>query len=84
MKLYTEEQIREALDNEDFTYIANIVIAQMEPVEEMGNMVRLLRWVLKHYSTATDIDGFFMWENSIGEEFDSMQVVDHYLNQNKS
>jgi hypothetical protein len=33
MKLYTEEQIRDALDNEDFTYIANIVIAQMQPIE---------------------------------------------------
>lgn len=84
MKLYTEEQVREALDNEDFTYIANIVIAQMEPVEEKVNMVRLLRWVLKHYSTATDIEGFFMWENPMGEPFDSIQVVDHYLNQNKS
>ena len=51
--------------------------------DERGNMVRLLRWVLKHYSTGTDIEGFFMWENPIGKEFDSMQVVDHYLNQNK-
>jgi len=33
MKLYTENQIRDALDNEDFTYIANIVIAQMQPIE---------------------------------------------------
>lgn len=47
--------------------------------DEKGNMVKLLRWVLKHYSTGTDIDGFFMWENPIGEEFDSMQVVEHYL-----
>ena len=83
MKLYTEEQVRDALDNEDFTYIANIVIAQMEPIEERGNMVRLLRWVLKHYSTGTDIEGMFMWENPIGEEFDSIQVVDHYLKENK-
>jgi hypothetical protein len=82
MKLYTEEQIRDALDNEDFKYISDIVIAQMEPVEERGNMVRLLRWVLKHYSTGVDIDGFFMWENPIGKEFDSIQVVDHYLKKN--
>jgi hypothetical protein len=33
MKLYTEEQVRDALDNEDFAYIANIVIAQMQPIE---------------------------------------------------
>ena len=33
MKLYTESQIRDALDNEDFAYIANIVIAQMKPIE---------------------------------------------------
>ena len=33
MKLFTEEQIRDALDNEDFAYIADIVIAQMKPIE---------------------------------------------------
>jgi hypothetical protein len=47
--------------------------------EKKGDLVRLLRWVLKHYSTGTDIDGMFMWENPIGKEFDSIQVVDHYL-----
>ena len=51
--------------------------------EKRGDLVRLLRWVLKHYSTGTDIDGMFMWENPIGEEFDSIQVVDHYLKENK-
>jgi hypothetical protein len=51
--------------------------------EERGDLVRLLRWVLKHYSTGTTTDGFFMWENPAGEEFDSIQVVDHYLKENK-
>ena len=51
--------------------------------DERGNMVKLLRWVLKNYSTGTDIEGFFMWENPIGEEFDSMQLVDKYIKQNK-
>jgi len=51
--------------------------------EKKGDLVRLLRWVLKNYSTGTDIDGFFMWENPMGQEFDSMQVVDHYLNNKK-
>ena len=50
--------------------------------DERGNMVKLLRWVLKNYSTGTDIEGFFMWENPIGEEFDSMQLVDKYIKQN--
>jgi hypothetical protein len=50
--------------------------------DERGNMVKLLRWVLKHYSTGTDIEGFFMWENPLGKEFDSIQVVDHYLKEN--
>jgi hypothetical protein len=58
-------------------------LTRIEPTEERGNMVKLLRWVLKHYSTGTDIDGMFMWENPIEEEFDSMQVVDHYLKENK-
>ena len=40
MNLYTEEQIREALDNEDFAYIADIVIAQMQPIElQINNTV---------------------------------------------
>lgn len=56
---------------------------EIEFTEEQGNMVRLLRWVLKNYYTGTDIEGMFMWENSLGEEFDSMQVVENYLNQNK-
>jgi len=32
-KLYTESQIRDALENEDFSYIANIVIAQMQEIQ---------------------------------------------------
>ena len=50
--------------------------------DERGNMVKLLRWVLKNYSTGTDIEGMFMWENPIGEEFDSMQLVDEYIKRN--
>lgn len=49
---------------------------------EKGNMVKLLRWVLKNYSTGVDIDGMFMWENPIGDEFDSFELVDKYLKQN--
>jgi hypothetical protein len=37
MKLYTEEQIKEALDNEDFAYISDIVIAQMQPISITEN-----------------------------------------------
>ena len=58
----------------------------LRALEELENkkrdLVMLLRWVLKHYSTGTDIEGMFMWENPIGEEFDSIQVVDHYLKEN--
>ena len=50
--------------------------------DERGNMVKLLRWVLKNYYTGTDIEGMFMWENSIGEEFDSIQLVDKYIKEN--
>ena len=50
--------------------------------DERGNMVKLLRWVLKNYNTGTDIEGMFMCENPIGEEFDSMQLVDKYIKQN--
>jgi hypothetical protein len=51
--------------------------------EKRDDLVRLLRWVLKNYDTGTDIEGMFMWENPAGEEFDSIQVVDHYLKENK-
>ena len=51
--------------------------------EKKEELVKLLRWVLKHYQTAVDIDGLFTWENSIGKEYDSMDVVEQYINQNK-
>jgi len=50
--------------------------------DERGNMVKLLRWILKNYNTGTDIEGMFMWENSLGEEFDSIQLVDKYIKEN--
>ena len=50
--------------------------------DERGNMVKLLRWILKNYNTGTDIEGMFMWENPIGEEFDSIQLVDKYIKEN--
>lgn len=46
--------------------------------EEKGNMVRMLRWILKHYETSQDIEGFFCWENPIGELFDSIDLVNEY------
>lgn len=33
MKLYTESQIRDALDNEDFAYISDLIIAKMQSIE---------------------------------------------------
>jgi hypothetical protein len=56
--------------------------AKEELENKKRDLVMLLRWVLKHYSTSTDIEGFFMWENPLGKEFDSIQVVDHYLKEN--
>ena len=54
-----------------------------EFTKEEANMVKLLRWVLKHYETHTDENFMFGWINPIGKEFDSIQVVDHYLKENK-
>jgi hypothetical protein len=51
--------------------------------DERGNMVRLLRWVLKHYETYTDENFMFGWINPNKEEFNSIEVVDHYLNQSR-
>jgi hypothetical protein len=56
--------------------------AKEELENKKRDLVMLLRWVLKHYSTSTDIEGFFMWENPLGKEFDSIQVVDKYIKDN--
>ena len=58
------------------------LFAKKELENKKRDLVMLLRWVLKHYSTGTDIEGFFMWENPLGEEFDSIEVVEHYLKEN--
>jgi hypothetical protein len=36
-----------------------------------------LRWLLKHYSTAT-IDGMFGYVDSMGKEVDITTIIDHY------
>ena len=58
------------------------LIAKEEFENKKRDLVMLLRWVLKNYYTGTDIEGMFMWENSLGEEFDSIDVVEHYLKEN--
>ena len=50
--------------------------------EEKGNMVRMLRWVLKNYYSSQDIEGSFCWENPIGELFDSIDLINEYYKQN--
>lgn len=57
---------------------------QKEKVNIISNqnkeeLVFLLRWVLKNYYTSHDIDGFFCWENPTGKQFDSIDVIIHYL-----
>jgi hypothetical protein len=54
-----------------------------EFTKEEGDMVKLLRWVLKHYETHTDENFMFGWINPNGEEFNSIEVVEHYLKENK-
>jgi hypothetical protein len=70
-------ELNEFMVNEPFIVKVNECLE-----DERGNMVKLLRWVLKNYYTGTDIEGMFMWENSIGEEFDSIQLVDKYIKEN--
>jgi len=36
-----------------------------------------LRWLLKHYSTAT-IDGMFGYVDSMGREVDIETIINHY------
>ena len=83
MKLYTEEQIRESLDNEDFKYIANIVIEQMQPIELPSdediqvialNMISNLKDKLESREEAFYLGGFQTCINWMKEQI---------LNQNK-
>lgn len=57
--------------------------AQLIIEQKKEELVKLLRWILKHYYTSQDIEGFFCWENPIGEQFDSIDLVNHYLKENQ-
>jgi hypothetical protein len=54
-----------------------------EFTKEEANMVKLLRWVLKHYETHTDENFMFGWINPNGKEFNSIEIVEQYLKENK-
>jgi len=98
MKLYTEDQVREAFDNgykyastlrptaleEHYKYVENS-IKSLTPIELPSDeeiISRFMNWFLKHYSTAT-IDGFFGYVNSLEEEVSINEILDDYFNQNK-
>ena len=57
--------------------------AQLIINEKKEELVKLLRWILKYYNTSIDIDGFFAWEDSMGKQYDSMDLVEEYIKQNK-
>jgi hypothetical protein len=56
---------------------------EKEEEKRKEDMVKLLRWVLKNYETTIDIDAMFCWGNAIGEEFNSIDLVEKYLKFNK-
>ena len=92
MKLYTEEQVKEAmklffLTTESYKEI----LEQITPIELPSDeeiIGRFMNWFLKHYSTAT-IDGMFGYVNSMEQEVTIREILNHYfnkeqiLNQNK-
>jgi hypothetical protein len=96
MKLYTEEQIRNAyIDGyydcrvgEDSHHDLYQCPTPIELPSDEKIIGRFMNWFLKHYSTAT-IDGMFGYVNSMEQEVTIREILDHYfnkeqiLNQNK-
>lgn len=52
--------------------------------KEIRDQILFLNWLLKHYSTATDAEGFFYYADAAGKEVTMLSIVEHYYNVNKT
>ena len=48
------------------------------------DQILFLNWLLKHYTTATDAEGFFYYADAMGKETSMLSIVEHYNNINNN
>ena len=49
--------------------------------KQTREQILFLNWLLRHYSTETDPEGFFYYADSTGKEVSMLSIVQHYQNQ---
>ena len=54
-------------------------VEAMRP-KEVREQILFLNWLLKHYSTETDDEGFFYYADSTGKEVSMLSIVQNYEN----
>jgi len=64
-------------DLTDEDKIEGILDRAMQP-KEVREQILFLNWLLKHYSTETDPEGFFYYADSTGKEVTMLSIVQHY------
>jgi hypothetical protein len=69
-------------DITDDDKIEGILDRAMQP-KEVREQILFLNWLLKHYSTETDDEGFFYYADSTGKEVTMLSIVQHYQKQCK-
>lgn len=67
-------------DITDDDKIEGILDRAMQP-KEVREQILFLNWLLKHYSTETDDEGFFYYADSTGKEVSMLSIVQHYQKQ---
>ena len=48
--------------------------------KDIRDQVLFLNWLLKHYTTQTDEEGFFYYADAQGKEVSMLSIVTHYTN----
>jgi hypothetical protein len=66
-------------DITDEDKIEGILDRAMQP-KEVREQILFLNWLLKHYSTETDDEGFFYYADSTGKEVSMLSIVQNYEN----
>jgi len=66
-------------DLTDGDKIEGILDRAMQP-KEVREQILFLNWLLKHYSTETDDEGFFYYADSTGKEVSMLSIVQNYEN----
>jgi len=48
--------------------------------KQVRDQILFLNWLLKHYTTQTDEEGFFYYADAQGKEVSMLSIVKHYEN----